>query len=118
MLSPVSIQTFEFNNEGFVIRVEDDKISITKDGETNSVYFNCLYNKNEIDNLIAGGGGADPDYLPNVCITAVNMVLSKMKMFNSVNKSDCKLIIVTKNVERASNQIYELFQWISENMNE
>ena len=118
MLSPVSIQTFEFNNEGFVIRVEDDKISITKDGETNSVYFNCLYNKNEIDNLIAGGGGADPDYLRNICLTAVNTVLAGLMTFSAVKVSDGKLNIVTKNVERASNQIYELFLWISENMNE
>ena len=118
MLSPVSIQTFEFNNDGFVIRVEDDKISITKDGETNNVYFNCLYNKNEIDNLIAGGGGADPDYLRNICITAVNMVLAGMKTFNTVKVSDGKLNIVTKNVERASNQIYELFRWISDYINE
>ncbi len=109
MLSPISLQTFEFNDQGFIIKVEDDKICITKDGLTTDVYFNCLYNKAEIDNLIAGE--VDPDYLRNICLTAVNTVLQSLITFNALSYSstDKKLNIITKDVQRSSNALLELW---------
>ena len=113
MLSPVSLQTFEFNDKGFSMKVEDDKICFTKDGETTNVYFNCLYNKNEIDNLIAGD--IDPNYLRNICLTAVNQLLAELVTYTSLVKDEDKLHIATKDVKHASNQLYELFNWTNDN---
>ena len=113
MLSPVSLQTFEFNDKGFSMKVEDDKICFTKDGETTNVYFNCLYNKTEIDNLIAGD--IDPNYLRNICLTSVNQLLAELVTYTSLVKDEDKLHIATKDVKHASNQLYELFNWTNDN---
>ena len=112
MLSPVSLQTFEINDKGFVVRVEDDKICFTKDGETTNVYFNCLYNKTEIDNLIAGD--VDPHYLQNICLTTVNVVLQGLEYYNSLSYSedDGQLNVIKKDVKHSANVIYEMFQWL------
>ena len=117
MLSPISLQTYELNDQGFSIKVENDRIRITRNGRDTDVHFNCLYNKSEIDNLIAGGGGSDPDYLRNICLTAVNQILAQLVTYNSLIKTDGKLNIVTKDVQHASNQIYELFKWTNDNFN-
>ena len=119
MLSPISLQTFKLNDKGFSIKIEDDKICFTKDGESKDVYFNCLYNKAEIDNLIAGGG-TDPDYLRNICLTAINIVLQGLNSYNalSFSEADGKLSIIKKDVQHASNAILELFHWTDSNMNE
>ena len=120
MLSPVSLQSFEFNDKGFVIKVDDDKICFTKDGVTTDVYFNCLYNKTEVDNLIAGGGGADPNYLRNICLSAINIVLKGLSYFDILSYSETsgELNIVRKDVQHTADTIYELFLWLRDTQTE
>ena len=120
MLSPVSIQAFKLNNKGYSIRVEDEQLIITKDGEETDVSINCIYTKPEVDNLIAGGGGADPNYLRNICLTAVNTILQGLNSYNSLTYSttDGRLNLTMKDVKHASDALLELWQWTNGNMYE
>ena len=111
MISPISIQTFEFNDQGFVIKIKDGKIFITKDDKDEGVYFNCLYNKTEVDSLISTG--VDEDHLRNILLSAINNVLKTIVTYNALKYNSLKkeMSINVKNVEHSSDALLEMFQW-------
>ena len=52
MITPLSVQTLSLVDEGYDVRVVNDELKITKDGSPDDVRINCVYTKNEIDELI------------------------------------------------------------------
>lgn len=117
MLSPLSFQTLELNDKGYSIKIDDDKICFTKDGESSNIYFNCLYNKDEVNALITTGGN-DPTYLRDVALSGINEILKTLITFNGLIYMDNKLNKVTKNIQNSSNALLELWRWTSSNMDE
>ena len=117
MLSPLSFQTLELNDKGYSIKIDDDKICFTKDGESSNIYFNCLYNKDEVNALITTGGN-DPTYLRDVALSGINEILKTLITFNGLIYTDSKLNKVTKNIQNSSNALLELWRWTSSNMDE
>ncbi|KAK8898928.1 hypothetical protein M9Y10_001220 [Tritrichomonas musculus] len=117
MLSPLSFQTLELNDKGYSIKIDDDKICFTKDGESSNIYFNCLYNKDEVNALITTGGN-DPTYLRDVALSGINEILKTLITFNGLIYVDSKLNKVTKNIQNSSNALLELWRWTSSNMDE
>lgn len=68
MISPLSVEALSLADRGYRICVHDDELRITRKGSTKDVRINCVYTKDEIDNMIhdvnegGGDGSGNDDY--------------------------------------------------------
>ena len=52
MITPLSIQTLELVDEGYEVKVENNELNITNNATTEDVRINCIYTKDEINEII------------------------------------------------------------------
>ncbi|KAK8895928.1 hypothetical protein M9Y10_013814 [Tritrichomonas musculus] len=52
MITPLSIQTLELVDEGYEVKVENNELKITNNSTTEDVRINCIYTKDEINEII------------------------------------------------------------------
>ena len=88
MIAPIALQALELKDQGISIKVENDKLVITRD-DGNDVKINCIYTKDEIDSIITTG--TLPNDLQTILLEALNDYIKSNISVNSITWNDKQL---------------------------